>query len=49
MSVFTQKAQKKKMKQTDWKIIYHNYQGLEKKAVDFLSNEAGKYLIRIND
>ena len=37
------------MKQTDWKIIYHNYQGLEKKAVDFLSKEAGKYLIRIND
>lgn len=49
MSVFTQKAQEEKMKQTDWKIIYHNYQGLEKKAVDFLSKEAGKYLIRIND
>ena len=37
------------MKQTDWKIIYNNYQGLEKKAVDFLSKEAGKYLIREND
>ena len=37
------------MKQTTWKIIYHNYQGLEKKAVDFLSKEAGRYLIREND
>ena len=37
------------MKQTEWKIIYHNYQGLEKKAVDFLSKEAGRYLIRENE
>ncbi len=37
------------MKQTSWKIIYHNYQGLEQKAVDFLSKEAGRYLIREND
>ena len=34
------------MKQTDWKIIYQSYQGLQKKAVDLLSKEAGKYLIR---
>ena len=37
------------MKQLAWKIIYHKYEGLEKKAVDFLSKEAGKYLIREND
>ncbi|MBO5898785.1 MAG: hypothetical protein J6R04_07225 [Clostridia bacterium] len=37
------------MKQLAWKIVYHKYEGLEKKAVDFLSKEAGKYLIREND
>lgn len=37
------------MKQTTWKIVYNSYEGLEKKAVDFLSKEAGKYLIREND
>lgn len=37
------------MKQTEWKIIYQDYQGLQKKAVDFLSKEAGRYLIREND
>lgn len=37
------------MKQTAWKIIYHSYEGLEKKAVDFLSKEAGRYLIREHD
>jgi len=36
----------KNMKQTDWKIIYSKYEGLQKKAVDFLSKEAGRYLIR---
>lgn len=34
------------MKQTDWKIIYTNYAGPEKRAVNFLSKEAGKMLIR---
>lgn len=34
------------MKQTDWKIIYTNYSGPEKRAVNFLSKEAGKHLIR---
>ena len=37
------------MKQTDWKILYTSYEGLEKKAVDFLSREVGKYLIRESD
>ena len=34
------------MKQTDWKIIYSSYEGMEKKAVHLLSKEAGKHLIR---
>ena len=34
------------MKQLDWKIIYTNYAGPEKRAVNFLSKEAGKMLIR---
>ena len=34
------------MKQNDWKIIYSNYSGLEKKAVNLLSKEAGRLLIR---
>ena len=34
------------MKQTEWKILYDKYDGLEKKAVDLLSKEAGRYLIR---
>ena len=34
------------MKQTDWKIVYSNYQGMQKKAIDFLSKEVGKYIIR---
>lgn len=34
------------MKQTDWKIIYTNYAGPEKRAVNFLSKEAGRYIIR---
>lgn len=37
------------MKQTGWKIVYDKYDGLEKRAVDFLSKEAGKYLIREAD
>ena len=36
------RRRKIKMKQLAWKIIYHKYEGLEKKAVDFLSKEAGK-------
>lgn len=34
------------MKQTDWKIIYTNYAGPEKRAVNFLYKEAGRVLIR---
>ena len=34
------------MKQTDWKIIYTNYEGPEKRAVNFLYKEVGKFLIR---
>lgn len=34
------------MKQTDWKIIYSNYSGITKKAINLLSKEAGKFLIR---
>lgn len=33
-------------KQTSWKIVYHKYAGFEKKAIEFLSREVGKYLIR---
>ena len=36
------------MKQTDWKIIYSNYEGVAKRAVQLLSKEAGRYLIREN-
>ena len=36
------------MKQTDWKIIYSNYDGITKRAINLLSKEAGKYLIREN-
>ena len=35
------------MKQKDWKIIYTKYEGLIKKAVNFLSKEAGATLIRV--
>lgn len=34
------------MKWEEWKILYNTYTGMEKKAVDLLSREAGKYLIR---
>ena len=34
------------MKQTDWKIIYNNYSGMSKKAINLLSKEAGRFLIR---
>ena len=34
------------MKQTDWKIVYKQYTGMQKKAIELLSKEAGKYLIR---
>ena len=34
------------MKQADWKIVYHKYEGMEKRAIELLSKEAGKYLIR---
>lgn len=34
------------MKQNDWKIIYNKYSGASKRAIDLLSKEAGKLLIR---
>ena len=34
------------MKQTDWKIIYTAYEGITKKAINFLSKELGRLLIR---
>ena len=34
------------MKQADWKIVYHKYEGMEKRAIELLSKDAGKYLIR---
>ena len=34
------------MKQTDWKIVYTKYQGITKRAVNFLSKEAGALIIR---
>ena len=34
------------MKQTEWKIVYSKYEGLQKKAVDFLSKEVGKHIVR---
>ena len=34
------------MKQTDWKIIYTDYAGPEKRAVNFLYKEVGKLLLR---
>ena len=33
-------------KQTSWRIIYSDFSGAQRKAVEFLSREAGKYLIR---
>ena len=34
------------MKQTEWKIIYSAYTGIAEKAINLLSKEGGKYLIR---
>ena len=34
------------MKQKNWKIIYTKYEGISKRAVNFLSREAGALLIR---
>ena len=36
-------------KQTSWKIIYNAYEGLEKRAVEFLSAQMGKYLFPQKD
>ena len=33
-------------KQTSWEIIYNEYKGITKKAVDFLNKEASRFLIR---
>ena len=34
------------MKQTEWKIVYCKYEGIQKRAIELLSKEAGKYIIR---
>lgn len=34
------------MKQNEWKIIYTKYEGIQKRAVEFLSREVGKWLVR---
>ncbi|MBO5755911.1 MAG: hypothetical protein J6R89_07655 [Clostridia bacterium] len=34
------------MKQTDWKIIYSSYRGVAKRAIQLLSREVGRYVIR---
>ena len=34
------------MDKRNWKIIYTDYSGMEKKAVEFLSAEVGKYILR---
>ena len=36
------------MKQKDWKIIYTSDEGISKRAINLLSKEAGKFLIRKN-
>ncbi len=36
------------MKQTDWKIIYSSYDGAAKRAINLLSKEVGKFIIREN-
>lgn len=36
------------MKQTEWKIIYTSYEGVAKRAINLLSKEVGKYIIREN-
>ncbi len=33
-------------KQSAWEIFYNRYEGMEKRAVDFLSAQLGKYLLR---
>ena len=33
-------------KQTSWKIVYNEYVGMQKNAVDFLSTEVGRLLLR---
>lgn len=34
------------MKQTSWQIIYTNFSGMQRKAVEFLSKEMGQYVLR---
>ncbi len=33
-------------KQTSWEIIYNNFSGMERHAVEFLNKEMGKYVLR---
>ncbi len=34
------------MKKQNWKVVYANYCGMEKKAIELISAEAGKYICR---
>ena len=34
------------MKQTDWKIIYNKYSGISKRAINLLSREVGRFILR---
>jgi len=34
------------MKQNDWKIVYSSYKGINKRTIQFLSKELGKFVIR---
>ena len=34
------------MKQISWEIVYSNYTGMQKRAVEFLNKELGKYILR---
>ena len=34
------------MQKSNWKIIYSNYDGIEKSAINFISREMGKYVLR---
>ena len=31
---------------SNWKIIYSNYDGIERSAINFVSREMGKYVLR---
>ena len=34
------------MKQNSWEIIYTNFEGMERHAIEFLNKEMGNYVLR---